>query len=101
LVIKKRDKINLKQLKQKLLPILKQHQVCRAGLFGSFVTGDVHPSSDIDLLVEFRGEKSLLDLVALKLDLEIAAKREVDVLTYQSINPLIRARVLGQEVKVL
>jgi len=35
--------------------------------------------SDIDVLVEFKGEKSLLDLVGLKLELEEALGREVDV----------------------
>lgn len=51
---------------------------------GSVVRGEATEDSDIDLLVEFEGRKSLLDLVGLKLDLEDTFHREFDVLTYDS-----------------
>lgn len=102
MVIKKEEKEqNVEKLKKKLLPILKQHQVSRAAIFGSLATGTAKETSDLDLLVEFEGKKSLLDLVALKLDLEAEINRNVDVLTYQALNPLIKKRVLAQEVRVL
>ncbi len=63
--------------------------------------GKATKASDLDLLVEFRGEKSLLDLVALKLDLEARINRRVDVLTYGSLHPSIREQVLKQELRVL
>lgn len=49
--------------------------------------------SDIDILVEFEGQKSLLDLAGLKLDLEDALERPVDLLTYRSIHPLLKDRI--------
>lgn len=101
MVIKSEKEQNFKALKKKLLPVLKQHQVIRAGIFGSTARGTARKTSDVDLLIEFKGEKSLLDLVALKLDLEAETNRHVDVLTYQALHPLIRKRVLSQEVKVL
>ena len=88
-------------MRQKLLPVLKQHEVSRAAIFGSLATGTATEASDLDLLIEFKGEKSLLDLVSLKLDLEAEIKRKVHVLTYRSLNPLIKKRVLKQEVRVL
>ena len=48
--------------------------------------------SDIDLLVEFKGKKSLLDLAGLKLELEEKLKCYVDVLTYNSLHPLLKNR---------
>jgi predicted nucleotidyltransferase len=45
------------------LDILRKHDVKRASLFGSVVRGEATEDSDIDLLVEFEGRKSLLDLV--------------------------------------
>ena len=57
--------------------------------------------SDLDILVEFSGKRSLLDLVALKFDLEAEINRKVDVVTYRSLDPLIKAIVLQQEVRVL
>ena len=67
-------------IRLRVLPILKQHNIKRAALFGSFARGEQTRQSDLDVLVEFRGSKSLFDLVALKLDLENKTGRKVDVL---------------------
>jgi predicted nucleotidyltransferase len=89
------------EIKDKIVPVLKRHDVVRAALFGSFVRGEAKKGSDIDILVEFKGEKSLLDLVALKLELEELLGREVDVLTYNSIHPFIRETILKEQVAIL
>ena len=101
MVIKRGKERRVEELRQKLLPILKQHQVSRAAIFGSSVTRTAKETSDLDLLIEFEGEKSLLDLVALKLDLEAEINRKVDVLTYRALHPLVREKVLKQEVRLL
>ena len=101
MLIKKAGTSQIDELRQKILPILKRHDVSRAGIFGSTATGEAKETSDVDLLVEFKGEKSLFDLVALKLDMEAAVNRKVDVLTYRAINPLIREKVLEQEIRIL
>ncbi len=101
MVTKAEKKANLDEVKEKILPILKRHEVSRAAISGSLATGKARKKSDLDLLVEFRGEKSLLDLVALKLDLESELSKKVDVVTYRSLHPLIRERVLKQQVRVL
>jgi uncharacterized protein len=98
---KRKTEPGIEELRQKIVPILKKHQVSKAAIFGSRVTGTASETSDLDILIEFSGEKSLLDLVALKLDLEAAVERKVDVLTYRALHPLIRERVLKQEVRVL
>ena len=48
---------------------------------------------DIDILVEFWAEKSLLDLAGLKIELEESSGRKVDVLTYNSLHPLLKERI--------
>src|ERR1035437_3820227 len=101
MVTEKRKTEQIDELKQKLLPILLHHEVSKAAVFGSFAAGTATQNSDLDLLVEFKGAKTLLDLVSLKLDLEAEIKRDVDVLTYRSLNPLIKKKVLKQEVRVL
>jgi predicted nucleotidyltransferase len=101
MVIKSKNQLNVEQLTSKLLPILKRHHVAHAGIFGSMAEGTSQETSDIDLVIEFNGEKSLLDLIALKLDLEAKINRKVDVMTYKALNPLIRNSVLENEVKVL
>ncbi len=101
MVIKHTTKQNIEDLKKKLLPILRRYCVSRAGVFGSIAEGTANETSDIDLLIEFNGEKSLFDLIGLKLDLEMEINKQIDILTYNAINPLIKERVLAQEVKIL
>ncbi|MEW6063462.1 MAG: nucleotidyltransferase family protein [Nanoarchaeota archaeon] len=91
----------LKNIKKKIIPILKHYGVVKAGIFGSFVRGEARKNSDVDILVQFKGDKSLLDLVGLKLELEDNLKRKVDILTYNSLHPLLRDRILGEEVRIL
>jgi len=88
-------------LKKKIVPILKEHEVQHASVFGSYAYGKVNRSSDLDLLVEFEGNKSLLDLVALKNALKKAVKRDVDVLTPKSLHPLLKKHVMKKTIKVL
>ena len=78
-----------------LLPLL-----VKASLFGSIVRGEASATSDLDLSVEFSGKKSLFDLVDLKLALEELLHCKVDVLTYNSLHPLIKDAILSEEVVI-
>lgn len=91
----------MEEIKDKIIPILKKYGVKRASLFGSFVRGGERKDSDIDILVEFEGEKSLLDLAGLKIELEEILERKVDVLTYDSLHPLLKDRILKEEKVIL
>lgn len=97
----KEAKKKLKALKRNILPILRHSDVVRAGVFGSFLRGELTKKSDIDILVKFKGRKSLLDLVGLKLLLEERLKRKVDVIEYSGIHPLLKERILDEEEKIL
>jgi predicted nucleotidyltransferase len=88
------------EIRNKIAPILKRHGVIHAGLFGSLVREELKADSDIDILVELPLEKSLLDLVALKLDLEDLLGRPVDLLEYPMIHPRLRNQILKEEVPV-
>jgi hypothetical protein len=92
---------NLKEIKDKITGILGRRGVRRASFFGSAARGELTEDSDIDILVEFEGRKSLLDLAGLKMELEDALKRKVDVLTYNSLHPRLKERVLREEVAIL
>jgi len=94
--------VGVEEIKSLIIPILKRYGVKKASLFGSFVRGENTERSDIDIiLVEFEGERSLLDLSSLKIDLEEALGRRVDVLTYNSINPLLKERILKEQKAIL
>ncbi len=81
------------------LPILLKHGVTRAGLFGSHADQDAQADSDVDLLIAPRSDSSLLDFIGLKLELEDVFQRPVDLVDYRTIKPIIRDRVLAQEIR--
>jgi len=84
-----------------VIEILRENGVKRAAFFGSIVRGEMDEESDIDILIEFEGRKSLLDLVHLKNELEDAVNRRVDLLTYKSLHPRLRDRILAEQVPIL
>jgi predicted nucleotidyltransferase len=95
-------KNSISEIKKKTAPILKNYDVKRAAVFGSWARGEEKKKSDIDILIEFRkDDKSLLDLVGLKLALEEKLKRKVDVLTYDSLHPLLKDRILEEQKAIL
>jgi len=51
--------------------------------------GEETETSDIDVLVEFEGRKSLLELVGIEQELEDELGIKVDLLTEASISPYI------------
>ncbi|MGE0131141.1 MAG: nucleotidyltransferase family protein [Blastocatellales bacterium] len=88
----------LRDFRQVILRIAKDHGAEQVSLFGSTVRGEAKPDSDIDLLVRLEPERSLLDLVAIKQDLEDLLGCEVDVVTEASLSPYIRDTVLKDAV---
>jgi uncharacterized protein len=94
-------KNNIKNIKQKVLPILKRHRVNRAALFGSLARGTMKKDSDVDILVDIRKNISLLDFVGIKLELEEKLNMKVDLVEYNTIKPLIRDKILKEQVKIL
>lgn len=93
--------IEITSLAKKIMPILKKHGVVKAGIFGSVARGEAKKRSDVDILIKFIGKKSLLDLVGVEIELKERLKRRVDVLTYDSIHPLLKERILNEEVRIL
>lgn len=65
-------------------------------MFGSFARGEECPDSDLDLLVDLEPGRDLLDIVAIKQDLEALLGRKVDVVTERAVSPYIRAAVLKE-----
>jgi len=72
--------------------------VNRLGLFGSFARDEQRPDSDVDILVKLEAGRSLLDLIAIKQDLEDLLGCKVDVVTEAAISPYIREQVLNEAV---
>ena len=94
-------KADLEEIKKKALPILKKAGVTRSSIFGSYVRGEATKDSDIDFLVEVPRDTDLFDLAGLKMKLEKALGRETDLITYRSVHPLLKNRILAEQIRIL
>ena len=92
---------NIEQITQSILPILDRYGVSKAALFGSIVKDQMQPDSDIDILVQIDSDISLLDFVGLKIELEEALNRNVDLGEYDTIKTLLRERILKEQEIIL
>ena len=88
-------------IKEKIRPILQKHGIKKAGLFGSYARGEMKADSDIDILVELGDDISLLDFIGIKLELEDVLGKKVDLVEYNTIKPLLRERILSEEVAII
>ena len=91
----KKNTLPIKRIRE----ILKRNHIVRAGIFGSYARGEQNGKSDIDILIEFNG--GLLGLVKLERELKEQLGRKVDILTYGGIHPLLKRRILREEVRIL
>jgi uncharacterized protein len=80
--------------------IARQHGARNLRVFGSVARGEAAEGSDLDLLVEMEPGRSLLDLVAIKQDLEELLGCKVDVVTEAAVSPYLRERVLNEAVRL-
>ena len=85
---------------KEILRVSRQHGARRVRIFGSTARGEANVTSDLDILVDMETRSSLLDIVAIKQDLEDMLGCRVDVVTESALSPYIRKDVL-KEAKTL
>ena len=88
----------LRLKKKEIQQIARQHGARNLRVFGSVARGEAAEGSDLDLLVEMEPGRSLLDLVAIKQDLEELLGCKVDVVTEAAVSPYLRERVLNEAI---
>ena len=84
----------VQELRALLLPIFLTYAVYRAVLFGSYSRGDATTSSDVDIMVDSRGELVNIEFYGLLEDLTRKLGKPVDLLELSEIqrgSPLERA----------
>lgn len=91
----------IEEIKQKAIPVLKKAGITRSSLFGSYVRGEQHGDSDIDLLVEFPKGLSLFDVAEIKYTLEDNLGKKVDLINYDKIKPRLKPYILSNQIQIL
>jgi uncharacterized protein len=84
----------LKEKHEAILHICAKRGARNVRVFGSVARGEADEQSDIDLIVEFDPERSLLDHAALWLELQDLLGYKLDVVSARGVKPRIRERVL-------
>jgi predicted nucleotidyltransferase len=88
----------LKDRREMILRVAASRGARNVRVFGSRARGAAKPDSDVDILVQMEIGRSLLDLIAIKQDLEDLLGCKVDVVTEAALSPYIREQVLNEAV---
>lgn len=91
----------IEEIKKKIIPVLKKFNVKKAGIFGSYARKENKKKSDVDILAEIDDKYSLFEVIGLKIELEKAIKRKVDLVEYGLIRKEIRESVLNDEIPII
>lgn len=98
------DDMNLQNLiktkRDEILTLAARHGAYNVRIFGSVARGEADDQSDIDFLVSFEPDRSLLDHAALLIDLQNVLGCKVDVVSERGLKPRMRAHVLKDAVVV-
>lgn len=100
-IINMKKNREIEEMKSKIIPVLKEYRVTRAGIFGSYARGEQKKNSDLDILVKTGDEMGLLEFIGLKLMLQKAIKRKVDLVEYETIREELRGNILNDEIRIL
>ena len=89
------------EIAERIVPILRNRGVVEASVFGSVARGDIGSLSDLDLLVKYRNDVTLLDVVSLKNELEGILGVKVDLVSRDYLKPRLKDRVLSESRRIL
>ena len=81
--------------RQAILEVARRHGVESVAVFGSRARDEAGPTSDLDLLIRFEPGRTLLDVAALKNELEELLGCPVDLVTDAALSPYLREQVLA------
>jgi predicted nucleotidyltransferase len=89
-----------RELADKIVGYLRPHNPLRVGVFGSYVRNEQTADSDLDILVSFRDQKNILDLIGLEMELSELLGIKVDLITEASVSPYLQ-KYIQQDLQVL
>ena len=92
---------SIEGIKKKIIPVLKEYKVKKAGIFGSYARGEHKKKSDVDILVKTDNKMGLLEFIDLKLTLQKSVKRKVDLVEYETIKKELKKQILNDEIRIL
>ncbi|MBI2120269.1 MAG: nucleotidyltransferase family protein [Parcubacteria group bacterium] len=92
--------LTFEQIQQKTTPIFQHNEVEFAGLFGSYSRGEAAADSDVDILVRFRKQKSLLGIIGMENQLSDVLGKKVDLVTEKFLSRYFRDDVIRHTISL-
>jgi len=84
----------LRAMRDQILQIAQKHGATNVRIFGSVARGEATENSDVDFLVAFNNQTSLLDRAGLLTDLQDLLHCAVDVVSDRAIKPYLSPYIL-------
>ena len=91
---------DIRRLRPEIMKLARKYRARQISVFGSLVRGEMHEDSDIDFLVDFEEEYTLLDIAGLLVGLEDLLGCKVDVIDRRGLRKELRETVF-REAQVL
>ncbi len=93
--------LTIKQIKERILPVLAKHQIHEVYLFGSYSRGEATRNSDVDIYCESGDIKSLWDAAGLDDELKEALGKDVDVIfTSATMNSFFKEQLDKDKIRL-
>lgn len=95
-----RPSVRVERHRDSIRALVAEYRAASPRIFGSVARADDEPGSDVDLLVDFTDEATLLDEVGLRLALHDLLRVEVDVVPADALRGEMRERILREAMPV-
>lgn len=94
--------LTIKQIKDKIRPVINKYGIHDVYLFGSYSRGEATSESDIDIYCESGNVKGLYDVVDFNEELKKALGKEVDVIFFDDCisNDLFKQQLDADKIKI-
>lgn len=93
--------LTIKQIKERILPVLANHGINEVYLYGSYARGEAKNTSDIDIYCEPGDIKTFIDQGFLEEELEEALGKKVDLLFIgTTLNDFFKEQLEGDKIRL-
>lgn len=93
--------LTIKQIKERILPVLSKHNIHEVYLFGSYARGEANRDSDVDIYCEPGEIKTFIQQGFLEDELKTALGKDVDIVFIGSkLDDYFKKQLEGDKIKI-
>lgn len=93
--------LTIKQIKEKILPVLAKHNIREVYLFGSYARGEAKNNSDVDIYCESGDIKTFIQQGFLEDELKEALGKDIDLIFIGTeLNDFFKEQLEGDKIRL-